>query len=242
MRMREIASIVAATFVCALPLQASIEIDTLSLWDGVKKVGGVGEPNSAYFGQSFVALDERATSLSFLLDGLDDVENGFTDSADFHVLITPLASSGDHPDFDSILFESETYSTTLDTGYELFTIDLDVQMQPGQSYMWVLDAFVAFDGERGAAAIAATYDRYADGEFRFRNLGDPPGSSNRLDHDDFEWSLAQPPQPIGDPIPSVDAAFSMNFVPEPASGAILFLLTLSIRRRKGRWLTSFTVR
>lgn len=234
MRMRENASIVAVTLVCALPLQASIEIDTLSLWDGTKNIGGFGEPHASYFGQSFVALDEQITSLSFLLDGTDDVENFEIDTADFHVLITPLAATADRPDFEEVLFESETYSTTLETGYELFTIEMDVAVVPGQSYMWVLDAFVANDGEKGNARLAINYDSYPDGEWRGWLTGDPPNSETRQDHDDYEWFIWQPPQPLGDPIPTVDAAFSMTFVPEPASGFILLLMTISACRRKAR--------
>ncbi len=143
--------------VCSRLTNADATIDTLSLWDGETQVAGFGEPYAPYIGQSFVALDERITSLSFLLDGQDDVEDNEPDTTDFHLLITPLAPTGDRPDFDNILFESTSYSTTLDTGYELFTIDLDVAVQPGQSYMWVLDSFVTFDGEAGTAAIALTY-------------------------------------------------------------------------------------
>ncbi len=211
---------------------ADATIDTLSLWDGETHVGAMGEPNTAYFGQSFVALDEQITSLSFLLDGLDDVENNQPDETTFNVLITPLSPSGDLPNFDSILYESGPYSTTLEAGYESFTIDLDVSVQPGQSYMWILDAFVAFDGEAGTAAIAATYDAYEDGEFRFRNLLESPNTGTRLDHDDAGWLIVQPPSP-GE-IPTVDAAFSMTFVPEPTSAVIFCILSVIGASRKTR--------
>ena len=208
---------------------ADASIDTLSLWDGEKQLRGFGEPNTAYVGQSFVALDTRITSLSFMLDGLDDVENNEPDNTTFNVLITPLAPSGDLPDFDNILYESGPYSTTLETGYETFTLDLDIPVQPGQSYMWVLDAFVAFDGEAGTAAIAATFNAYADGEFRFRNIADLPNDETRYDHDEEGWLIVQPPS-TGE-IPTVDAAFSMTFVPEPASFLLLSLASLAFCRR-----------
>ncbi len=209
---------------------ADATIDTLSLWDGENEVRGLGEPNTAYFGQSFVAWGERITSLSFMLDGLDDVENNEPDNTTFNVLITPLAPSGDLPDFDNILYESGPYSTALETGYETFALDLDIPVQAGQGYMWVLDAFVAFDGEAGTAAIAATYNTYADGEFRFRNVLDPPNTGTRYDHDDEGWLIMQPPS-TGE-IPTVDAAFSMTFVPEPTSAVIFCILSVIGASRK----------
>ena len=212
---------------------ADATIDTLSLWDGVNHVGALGEPHTAYFGQSFMALDSQLTSVSFVLDGLDDVENNQPDATDFHLLVTPLASTGDRPDLDTILFESETYSTSLESGFELFTIDINIPVTPGQSYVWVLDAFVAFDGSPGTAAIAAVYNSYDDGEFRSFAIPDPPNTGIRSDHDNYIWDIELPPSP-GE-TPTVDAAFSMTFVPEPASALMMaFLVMMCFGRKSGQ--------
>ena len=205
-------------------VNADETINTLSLWDGEKQLGGFGEPNTAYVGQSFVALGERIEALSFLLDGRDDMGENQPGVTEFHVLITPLAATGDRPDFDNILFESSLYSTTLNTGWEAFDVNLDIPVQSGQRYMWVLDAFCSFDGEAGTAVLAASYDSYDNGEFRFRNIYDPPYNGTRPDHDDKEWLIVQPPDP-GE-TPTVDAAFSMTFIPEPTFGAILCILSV----------------
>ena len=215
--------------VCSGSANADATIDTLSLWDGEKVAGGFGEPHSAYLGQSFVALDLQLTSVSFLLDGLDDVENNQPDATDFHLLVTPLASTGDRPDLDTILFESETYSTSLESGFELFTIDINIPVIPGQSYVWVLDAFVAFDGSPGTAALATVYNSYDSGELRVFSTADPPNIGTRQDHDDHGWLIMQPPSP-GE-IPTVDAAFSMTFIPEPTSFLLLNLASLAFCRR-----------
>ncbi len=216
--------------VCSGSANADATIDTLSLWDGENCVGALGEPHTAYFGQSFVALDSQLTSVSFLLDGLDDVENNQPDAADFHLLVTPLASTGDRPDLNTILFESVTYSTSLNSGFELFTIDIDIPVIPGQSYMWVLDAFVAFDGSPGTAAIATVYNSYDDGEFRSFAIPDPPNTGIRTDHDNYVWDIELPPSQ-GE-IPTVDAAFSMTFVPEPTSFLLLNLASLAFCGRR----------
>jgi len=204
----------------AIPsLVVANEIDTLSSWDGWTCVpGALGEPLAGYTGQSFLALGDQVDSISFMLDGQDDASSIANDATEFRLLLTPLAATGDRPDFDDVLFESRNLTTSLNSGFELFTVPIGISVVPGVSYMWVLDAFVLFDGEEGFSDIAANTfgkpDAYIDGEFFFYSV-DKSSPGVRSNHDDEAWWTYGTGR---------DAAFRVSFTPEPHS----WLLTASI--------------
>lgn len=208
----------ASVTVMAAPQSSLQVIDTLSSWDGTADIRSFGEPDTAYFGQSFVALDSEINSVAFMLDGLD--WEGAPYPTEFHLLLAPLAQTRDRPDLDSILFESANLSTTLESGFELFEVQLNTSVVPGKDYVWIIDAFVLHDEQHGTAAIAANLGSYADGEFLFWNVG-PFDPGVRRDHDEAPWDTWGI---------DGDAAFRIGFVPEPRSvfylAALLLLLLL----------------
>jgi hypothetical protein len=194
----------------------SSQIDTLSSWDGATQVTALGDLNTAYCGQSFTALDERINSIAFVLNGWDWA--GAPYPTRFHLLLTPLALTGDRPDFDNVLFETGDLSTTLNSGFELFEVSLNTAVLPGAHYIWVLDAFVLRDGLWDDAAVGANPDSYDGGDFFLFNA--PEFSpSVRTDHDNEPWYR---PQPMN------DLAFRITFVPEVSSGALCILLFLMV--------------
>jgi hypothetical protein len=201
------------------PALATVEIDTMASWDGATSVVGFGEPDTSYFGQSFVALDERIRSISFVLDGMD--WDGAPYPTEFHLLVTPLAPTNDRPDFDAILFESGDLSTTLGSDFEVFEVETNVSVSPGSRYMWILDALVLQDDEHGIARMGLIPGSYDEGEFLFWNTG-PFEPGPRSEHDDFPWDTWEPDS---------DAAFRAVFVPEGTSIWLLVLLTPIVGRR-----------
>jgi hypothetical protein len=198
------------------PALATVEIDTLATWDGASAVSSFGEPDTSYVGQSFVALDERITSVSFVLNGWDWA--GAPYPTEFHLLVTPLAPTGDRPDFDTILFESGDLSTTLNSDFELFEIEMNVSVSPGSSYMWILDALVLQDDDHGTAAVGLNPGSYGDGEYLFWNTG-PFEPGPRSEHDDFPWHTWEPDS---------DAAFRVVFIPEPSSFFLVATLLVAL--------------
>jgi hypothetical protein len=222
MRQRGTISVAAAMLTWAGTAGASITIDTLSSWDGSSAILSFGEPNVAYVGQTFRALDTELANIEVVLDGLDWV--GEPHSTSFHLLVAPLAPTNDRPDLNNILFESNPLATSLNQGYETFNVPLNVSVIPGETYMFVLDAFVAFDGLYSDAAIGVNPDSYSDGGVLFLNV-EESAPTLRTDHDAEAWTVSTVLS---------DLAFQMTFVPEPSTAVFLGVLCFTVgQRRRG---------
>jgi PKD repeat protein len=144
-----------------------------------------GEPNAAYFGQSFVAPAGFVEDLTFQVS-----HTAGTDAVEFHVLLcTTNGGTGNTIWPDSVLFESTTLSVPPGSGLTEFTVNLGgIDLVDGATYAWVLDAFVTQDGFEGKGGVGAR-SGYADGHaFFLQPSGGTRSShfSSGLDWNDFE--------------------------------------------------------
>ena len=133
---------------------------------------------ATYRGQTFVALPGLAEELTFYLSRSVDAGG-----VNFRVLLTEVDTSGGGIILTTVLFESATLNTGTGSSSPLnpFTVELGgIPMVAGQTYAWILDAFVELEsnpGFRGADnGLHSIFppDFYPDGIFIEKNLGPFP--------------------------------------------------------------------
>jgi hypothetical protein len=157
-------TVFAATTTPSKPACAFEVVNNLSIESAVVRVG---EPGPAYYAQSFKALANRLDEISVLL-----ASDLGPDAFDFNLLVTetaPRSSGGYYP--TNVLFESPRLTLPFDPSvpydrlaFTRFDIPVGQFLQPGNTYMFIVDAFAGFDGVQGTAASVLN-DNYNDGSF-----------------------------------------------------------------------------
>lgn len=233
-------SLLAFTVLLSAPVSAQTTIETTSFWDGLMQVQPFGKPNTATYGQTFVApsSDNVLNSFSFFLrdmGGGPDLEfQGFVAAFDPTVGVTRIVGA--------TLFESAIRAGPSTTS--TFTrYDFDVgglTLTPGSTYV----AFMSASGHFGAIPLATSQaswgqiqtnaiDPYAPGHFVFNNNANDLSllfTTSWLSFDGGD--LAFEMQFTGGPEPSP------GVVPEPSTvvlmGTGMGILLLGVVRRRRR--------
>lgn len=208
---------IAAATVATSSARADV-IETVSTWDVGNFWQPFGEPNTATYGQSFIApSDNHLDSVTFYLT---PYQGGPVDFKFYVMAWTGSQATG------AVLAESnvQTFDNTTE-GYTAFTFNADVDLISGSSYVAFINAI--FDGNDGLAGVAGySVSDYADGAFVYYNNGNDFGA---LTTNSWDCTTCN------------DLAFRMEFsaggqgdgVPAPASLALLGfgLLGLGARAR-----------
>jgi hypothetical protein len=186
-----------------LPLYAQPGVCTpvIKNFPGEAFLIGFGEPGAAYVAQTFTALPGGATDLAIELAGRSG-----PDDVDFHVLIAEVSGSGLNFHPTTVLFESDTITFNSSAPLTVIHIPLpNLALVPGNTYAFILDAFVTRDGFDGMADVA-TNGTYGDGACYFKNA---LTGGSRADHFADQWSFPEsmyPPE-------HHDIAFQLTFGP-----------------------------
>ncbi len=129
-------------------------------------MGGFGDSGATYWGQSFLAEPGLAQSLTFELR----YESGDGD-LNFRLLLTTVDGQWNGVDYSEVnpgmvLFESESLSLAHmphNSEWILFSVELGgIDLEDGQTYAFVLDAFEDGDGIQSKALVGMR-DGYQDG-------------------------------------------------------------------------------
>lgn len=186
-------------------------------------IGTIGEPFAPYYAQTFEALSPgEASTLTIELAHAEG-----PNAAKFRVLVTEVLGYGDNFHPTTVLFESPVQIIDVGSPVTQLSIPLlNLQLQPGSRYAFILDAFVTRDGSWGTAR-AGTNSTYPNGEFYF-NQGF--GGDTRSEHFADQWFFAEAIYPYR----FHDLAFEMTFVPEPSAAVLTLLGTgaAMLRRRR----------
>ncbi len=131
----------------------------------------VGEPDTAYYAQTFTATSATLTGIAVPLDW-----TGGDGPADLRLLITTTRSdgSGFHP--DQVLFQSAAISVPVDDdeGFTIFSVDFSgLALTPGAQYAIILDGKALVDGITGLGSWQEGTD-YAAGSFFYLNTSGSP--------------------------------------------------------------------
>ena len=169
------------------------------------------QDNAAYYGQLFLtptignAKHVRATDLSFAITRTSG------NATKFRVLIVEVSGDLTPPSVNGggltfaptvVLWESQEIVLPPISSSTLVELELPrVKLETGRVYAFLVDAFVAFDGQPGLAEFESTAD-YQDGYFFF--LPNPVGST-REENFGQTW--------IGFKAPGPDLNFSISFLP-----------------------------
>lgn len=227
---------ITALALVASSARASIKVDNLHVENAIVSFGEAAPP---YFGQTFRAEGHFLREVTFLLASA----SGPGDTH-FRLLITevsPISSGGVHP--TNVLFESSELSVPFDSTYPINSLDFtefivdvgSIPLDVGETYAFMLDAFVAYDGVDGSAGSGRN-DDYAEGHF-FSYAGHVPSiGGDRSDHfaDTDNWRS----RTASAGFPEDDLTFVLKFtsreIPE-ASGLVVWSwlvgIVLGVRRR-----------
>ncbi|MCB1100152.1 MAG: PEP-CTERM sorting domain-containing protein [Verrucomicrobiae bacterium] len=198
---------------------AEISINTFPSWDGTTSVGSFGEPNTATYGQTFLApaTDPVMTSFTFVMN--DFLNSDFVDFEAHVYAWDGTKATG------AALFSSGTLVSTNNAGtdgFEYITVNTgSLALVPNSSYVAFFSASNYFDSIDGTSSWGLlTSDEYPDGGFVYSNNGSDFGQLTTND-----WST----------FGGTDLAFRIGAVPELSTVGLLGLafagLSLSRRRK-----------
>ena len=231
-------SFLTFTVLLAAPVSAQTTIETTSFWDGLMQVQPFGKPNTATYGQTFIApsSDNVLQSFSFFLrdlgGGPDLQFQGYVAAFDPTVGVSRIIGAN--------LFQSAVRSGPSTTAtFTRYDFDVGgVTLAPGTTYV----AFLSSSGLFGAIPLESATtawgqiqtvmtDPYSDGHFVFNNNGDDFALLSTSPWVSFDGGdLAFELQFTGSAEPSV--------VPEPSTvllmGTGLGILGLGLARRRQR--------
>jgi len=211
-----------ASLLLASEARADSIIETTSSWDGSLSVSYFGEPDTATYGQTFIAPGGNLNSFTFYVnDNLDP------DFVEFKAYVMAW-DVGTQMVTGPILFQSGALSTTNNggaDGFETFTVNTGgVALTTGNSYAAFFSVSDLFDGSLGTSNWGIIYpaDIYAGGQFVFYNNGNNFGLLTA-----GAWDTFGP----------ADLAFQMSFgdtqaVPEPATIALFAFGALGLARKR----------
>lgn len=218
---------VLVAMACRVPAMATAEIDTHSGWTG-DYMYSFGEPTTATYGQTITAPNEtELDDFSFWLRHLD--------GEDVHFRAYVFSWDGGKASGDA-LYESPDRALAAGSSWTEFAFHTGgVAVEPGGKYVLVLSASKLFNGEPGAAAVAARFDgAYDGGSVAWANNGTNFGDLTSRSWDTMGYSGGRSDRPW-------DLAFTAGFgaptsAPEPVSlvliGAAAGAAALCRRRRR----------
>lgn len=175
-------------------------------------LSGFGDTGEQYRAQTFTGVGGLADEITFFVGPTFDASG-----VGFHLLITEVdTSAGIHP--TNVLFESAPLLLPLfpiQFDPTPFTVALGgLPLSAGNTYAWMLDAFVASDGIFSEANTGI--GTYAGGVMISQPLGPFPGGT-RAEHFQSPWLVR----------PDLDLAFSLTVqdttVPEPSTMTLLVI-------------------
>ena len=232
-------SFLAFTVLLAAPLSAQTTIETTSFWDGLMQVQPFGKPNTATYGQTFVApsSDNVLESFSFFLrdlgGGPDLQFQGYVAAFDPTIGVSRIIGAN--------LFTSAVRAGPTTATFTRYDFDVGgLALTPGSTYV----AFLSTAGHFGAIPLdtgmvswgqiqTAAIDPYPAGHFVFSNNGNDFALLSTLPWTSFDGGdLAFELRFTGGPEPSP------GVVPEPSTvllmGTGMGILLLGVVRRRRR--------
>ena len=138
-------------------------ITTTNVWNGSDSITSFGEPNTATYGQTFVAPPQA------ILNRFTLYINNVNASVDFKFYIMGWdGAMATGP----VLYESAAASTAGQSGMQPFTFYTgDLVLTPGATYVAFACASTLFDGVNSTAVMGRVIDAYAGGKFVYLNNG-----------------------------------------------------------------------
>lgn len=182
---------------------ARADLNTFDSWDRTSFISAMGEMSTSTYGQTFTVGTE--TVLNSFTFALDDLVN--PDVVDFEAYVMEWngwRATG------PVLFQSSAMSTTNNggaDGWEYITIHTNgLHLISGSKYVAFFTAANQYDGSYGNSKWGYTWaDVVSGGDFVYMNND---SDFSRLTM--YPWDLSHQ-----------DLAFSMDFSPVPAPGAVL---------------------
>jgi len=215
----------------ALAAQAGTSFDTTAFWDGSNSVGGFGNPGTATYGQTFAAPSASTLNdFTFYLGGVPGVHLQL-EAYVYEWSGSLLGGSGGGRASGSALYSSGV-PITFDSGdgsFQPLTVDTGgVSLIPGNHYVAFLTVsnpidYAASTGALhwGLTAYGSHFPGDGDGGFAFYNNGSnfDALTANNWDGSAYDFG---------------DLAWQANFVPAPATLALLVVGAIPLRQFAGK--------
>lgn len=204
----------------AIPARSQV-IDTFAGWNGSDNFERFGLPNTATYGQTFIAPGSNA-KLQRIQFSLSDLFDGFN-----YLWFRFYVATWDGSKAGTVLFASPDFKADGSSTFQSLVADVGgLPIDPGQTYVWFLSEseFALMPWAQGK--VAARFDNpYVDGTFVHFNNG---SEFDRVTNESWDWQ--------GDEIG--DLAFVAEFtVPEPGALQLMvfgLLLMASGRAQRSR--------
>lgn len=150
-------------YINAVRWAATPVVATTDGWNGTDYISAFGEPNTATYGQTFVA------PLQSTLESFTVYLSNTLASVDFRFYVMAwdgVKATG------PILYQSDPASTLGQTGWNPFTFHPGIRLTSGADYVAFVSASTLFNGTNGSARMGSPLgDSYSDGHFVYQNNG-----------------------------------------------------------------------